>query len=63
MYKLSKDISPTKTQESLRLQNNSKYNLRSQNTFKIPFKNSLYNGTLTQYFILAQRFRSFCEVI
>ena len=45
MYQLAKGISPIIMQEILRFQNSSRYNLRSQNTFEIPFRNSVYNGT------------------
>ena len=45
MYKLAEGISPTIMQEIIRFRNSSRYNLRSQNTFEIPFRNSVYNGT------------------
>ena len=45
MYKLAKGISPTIMQEIFRFRNSSRYNLRSQNTFEIPFRNHVYNGT------------------
>ena len=45
MDKLAKGISPTIMQEIFRFRNSSRYNLRSQNTFEIPFRNSVYNGT------------------
>ena len=45
MYRLAKGISPTNMQEIFRFQNNRSYNLRSQNTFEIPFRNSAHNGT------------------
>ena len=45
MYKLAKGISPTIMQVILRFRNSSIHNLRSQNTFEIPFRNSVYNGT------------------
>ena len=44
MYKLAKGISLAMMQEILKFRNNKIYNLRSQNTFEIPFRNSLYNG-------------------
>ena len=37
MYKLAKGISLAMMQEILKIRNNKKYNLRSQNTFEIPF--------------------------
>ena len=45
MYKLAKGISPTIMQQIFRFQNSSRYNLGSQNTFEIPFRNHVYNGT------------------
>ena len=45
MYKLAKGISPTIMQEMFRFRNSSRYNSRSENTFEIPFRNSVYNGT------------------
>ena len=45
MYKLAIDISPTIMQEIFRFRNRSRYNLRGQNTFEIPFRNSACNGT------------------
>ena len=45
MYKLAKGISPTIMQEMFKFQNSSTYNLRSQNTFEIPFRNNGYNST------------------
>ena len=45
MYKLAKGISPTIMQQIFRFQNSSRYNLGSQNTFEIPFRNHVYNGS------------------
>ena len=45
MYKLAKGIYPTIMQEIFRFRNSRRYDLRSQNTFEIPFRNSVYNGT------------------
>ena len=45
MYKLAKCISPTIMKEICRVENNRSYNLKSQNTFKIPFRNSIYIST------------------
>ena len=45
MYNLVKGISLTIMQEIFRFENSSRYNLRSQNTFQIPFRNHVYNGT------------------
>ena len=45
MCKLAKGISPTIMQEIFRFRNSSRYNLWSQNTFEIPFRNSIYNAT------------------
>ena len=45
MYKLAKCISPTIILEILRFRNNGRYNLKSQNTFEIPFRNSVYSDT------------------
>ena len=47
MYKLAKGISPTIIQETFRFRNSRKCNLRSQNTFEVPFRNSVYNGTVS----------------
>ena len=61
MYKLAKSISLTIMQESFRFWNSSKYNLRSQNIFEIPFRNSVYNGTESVSY-LTQKFGSLCQV-
>ena len=45
MYELAKGISWTKMQEIFRFRNSSRYNLRSHNTFEIPFRNYVSNGT------------------
>ena len=45
MYKLPRGISTTKIQEPFRFRSNRRYNLSSQNTFEISFRNSVYNGT------------------
>ena len=45
MCKLAKGISPTIMQEIFRFPNNKRHNLGSQTNFKIPFRNSVYNGT------------------
>ena len=45
MYKLAKGICLTIMQQKFRFRNGTRYNLRSQNTLKISFKNSVYNGT------------------
>ena len=45
MYKLAKGISPTIMYEIFRFRTNNRYYLSSQNTFEIPFKNHVYNGT------------------
>ena len=44
MYKLAKGISPIVMQEIFRIRKRG-YNLKSQNTFQIPFTNSVYRGT------------------
>ena len=53
MYKLVKGISPTIMQEIFRFRNNRRYNLRSQITFEIPFRNSVYNGTESIFYLSA----------
>ena len=44
IYKLAKDLSKNNA-EIFRFHNSRRYDLRYQNTFEIPFRNSLYNGT------------------
>ena len=45
MYKLAKGVSPTIKEEIFWFRNSSRYNLRGQDIFEIPFRNSVYNGT------------------
>ena len=45
IYKSAKGISPIIIQKTIRLQNSSRYHLKSQNVFEIQFRNSVYNGT------------------
>ena len=45
MYKLAKGICATIIRETFNFQNNRKNDLSSQNTFWIPFRNSIYNST------------------
>ena len=40
-------------QEIFRFRNNRRYNLRSQITFEIPFRNSVYNGTESIIYLTA----------
>ena len=61
MYKLAKGISLAMMQEILKIRNNKKYNLRSQNTFEIPFRNSLYNGNESISY-LVQKFGNLCHI-
>ena len=61
MYKLAKGISLAMMQEILKIRNNKKYNLRSQNTFEIPFTNSLYNGNESISY-LVQKFGNLCHI-
>ena len=44
IYKLAKDLSKNHA-EIFRFHNSRRYDIRHQNTFEIPFRNSLYNGT------------------
>ena len=61
MYKLAKGISPAMMQEILKFRNNKIYHLRSQNTFEIPFRNSLYNGNKS-ISCLIQKFGNLCHI-
>ena len=45
MYKLAKGISSTVIKKSKGFENDRKYNLRSQKTFEISFRNLVYNDT------------------
>ena len=62
MYNLPKGISPTIMEEIFRFQNSNKYNLRSQNIFEIPFRNSVYNGTESISYLGAQNFGSMRQI-
>ena len=44
MYKLAKGVSPTIMEEIFWFRNSSRYNLRGQDIFEIPLRNSVYNG-------------------
>ena len=44
MYKLAKGVSPTIKEEIFWFRNSSRYNLRGQDIFEIPFRNLVYNS-------------------
>ena len=51
MYKVVNGSSPLIMNEIFQLREQSRYNLRHQNTFKIPSVNTVYNGTETVSFL------------